>query len=340
MSSFANAFISLAALADSLKRLPAMQAKMDIQHAYRTQPQSCGLQDDLSRFYALPGDDCAAISIDSGYQLLAMEGMLPQFVSNAPWFAGWSAVMANISDIVAMGGWPSAIVNAYWHQDSKQAEALLQGIQAACHAYGVAYAGGHTSMAAQHSPALAVAIMGSAKRLLSNLHVRPGQSILMAVNLQGQWHGSTAYWKCFEQVAGEQLQAQLRIIPTLAEQGKIVAARDISNAGILGTLLMLLEATHMGASIDLKQLPIPPQADLLRWLQCFPSYGFLFTAAPEHAGEVCDSFATQGISCHQIGTTHIRPIVDVFYDSQHVEFWNFEQRAFTGIQHVQFTRQE
>ena len=35
---------------------------------------------------------------------MGAEGMLPQFVETDPWFAGWSAVMVNVSDIYAMGG--------------------------------------------------------------------------------------------------------------------------------------------------------------------------------------------------------------------------------------------
>ncbi|WVM89251.1 AIR synthase related protein [Halopseudomonas pachastrellae] len=49
--------------------------------------------------------------------MLAIEGMIPRFVEQAPWFAGWSAVMANVSDIAAMGGRATAVVNAYWHHD-------------------------------------------------------------------------------------------------------------------------------------------------------------------------------------------------------------------------------
>lgn len=50
------------------------------------------------------GDDCAAIADGDGYLLLAAEGLLPQFLASDPWFAGWSAVMVNVSDIYAMGG--------------------------------------------------------------------------------------------------------------------------------------------------------------------------------------------------------------------------------------------
>ncbi len=50
------------------------------------------------------GDDCAAIPDGDGYTLLAAEGIWHILVEQDPWFAGWCAVMVNVSDIAAMGG--------------------------------------------------------------------------------------------------------------------------------------------------------------------------------------------------------------------------------------------
>jgi selenophosphate synthetase-related protein len=60
------------------------------------------------------GDDCAAIQDGDDWLLLAAEGMLPSFVAEDPWFAGYSAVMVNLSDIAAMGGRPLALVDVLW----------------------------------------------------------------------------------------------------------------------------------------------------------------------------------------------------------------------------------
>lgn len=87
----------------ALRNSPAMLAKQAIGQAAAAQPSQGASGDDL---YALPGDDTAAIRCGDQYQLLAIEGMIPAFVEQAPWFAGWSAVMANVSDITAMGGAP------------------------------------------------------------------------------------------------------------------------------------------------------------------------------------------------------------------------------------------
>ncbi|MFK3797019.1 MULTISPECIES: sll0787 family AIR synthase-like protein [unclassified Pseudomonas] len=322
--------IDLNALLDTLRNTPAMRSKQAIQ-----QPAKVigAIEKPLTRaeLYALPGDDTAAIACGDHFQLLAIEGMLPGFVKAAPWFAGWSAVMANVSDITAMGGRATAVVNAYWHHDDAQAQEILSGIRAACDAYGLMLAGGHTSLAAQNPTALAVAITGVASRLLSTLHVKPGQVIAMAVDLEGYWHADTAYWKAFEGVPAERLRSKLEVLPRLAEAQWLHAAKDISNAGVLGSLLMLLETTGCGADIDLQQLPCPSDADLSRWLQVFPSYGFLMTLDEADWPNVQAAFAFEGLRCERIGRVTDSAELSVQHGLQRRTFWDLNAQPFTGF---------
>ncbi|MHC8286221.1 sll0787 family AIR synthase-like protein [Pseudomonas sp. XS1P51] len=325
-----NDVFDLAALLDTLRNTPAMRSKQAIQ-----QPAAVigGAKPALTReqLYALPGDDTAAIACGDHFQLLAIEGMLPAFVKVAPWFAGWSAVMANVSDITAMGGRATAVVNAFWHHDNAAADELLAGIRAACEAYGLLLAGGHTSLVAGNPTTLAVAITGIAHTLLSTLHVAPGQVIAMAVDLEGYWHADSTYWKAFEGVPAERLRSKLEVLPRLAEAELLHAAKDISNAGVLGSLLMLLETTGCGATIDLNALPCPPEADLARWLQVFPSYGFLMTLDERDWAHVQTAFAFEGVRCERIGQVDSSGVLSVRVGEQRGEFWNLREQAFTGF---------
>jgi AIR synthase-related protein len=322
--------VDLPALLETLRNTPAMRSKQAIQ-----QPAAVigSAAQALTReqLYALPGDDTAAIACGEHFQLLAIEGMLPAFVEAAPWFAGWSAVMANVSDITAMGGRATAVVNAYWHHDDAAAKALLAGIRAACDAYGLLLAGGHTSLTAGNPAALAVAITGIAKKLLSTLHVAPGQVIAMAVDLVGHWHSDSTYWKAFEGVPAERLRSKLDVLPRLAEAQLLHAAKDISNAGVLGSLLMLLETTGCGATIDLSALPCPEDADLTRWLQVFPSYGFLMTLDERDWPHVQSAFAFEGVRCERIGQVNASGTLSVQSGAQRSDFWNLREQPFTGF---------
>ncbi|WP_391528803.1 sll0787 family AIR synthase-like protein [Photorhabdus akhurstii] len=316
-------------LLEMLKHTPAMQSKQAIAH-HASINTTCHV-DSLDSLYAYPGDDTAAVPLNGQYILHACEGMLPSFVADHPYFAGWSAVMANISDIAAMGGRALSVVNSFWHTSSERAQLLMQGIQDACNAYGVLLVGGHTNLGAVYQPTLSVAIQGIARKLLSVLHVKPQQKILIALNLKGQFHPNTTYWKCFERVPDRILQSQIALLPQLAETNLAHAARDISNAGILGSLLMLLEATASGAQINLDAIPKPDDVDWFKWLQIFPSFGFLLTADANECEAIIELFHRQGIACAVIGETNACGVVAVQQQKRHGIFWDFNRQVFTGF---------
>ncbi|MEO0949043.1 MAG: AIR synthase related protein, partial [Cyanobacteria bacterium J06641_5] len=171
--------MSLAALVDKLHRTSGVMQKQDIQGIAR----QLGMGD---RNIAI-GDDCAAIPDGEGYLLLAAEGMWPTLVAADPWFAGWCAVMVNVSDIYAMGGRPLAVVDALWSRSVAASQPVWKGIQAAARAYNVPIVGGHTNC---HSPydALSVAILGRAQSLLTSFDARPGDRLLMVVDFAGKPH--------------------------------------------------------------------------------------------------------------------------------------------------------
>ena len=315
-------------LLGQLKATPAMQSKMNIAKGLAVHPTKI---ESLADLYALPGDDTAATLTSHGYLLHACEGMIPSFVEHHPYFAGWSAVMANVSDIAAMGGRATSIVNSFWHQSTEQAQALIQGMQDACECYGVPLVGGHTHIDPSFQPALSVAIQGQAEQLLSVMHVKAKQNILLVLNLNGHFHPNSTYWKCFEGAAKEKLRAELEILPQLAEQGLVYAARDISNAGILGSLLMLLEATGYGADINLENIIKPEAVEWQDWLQIFPSYGFLLSADQADSDEVIAQFAQHDLHCVVVGQVNTTTQVNIRAEQAQATFWDFKKQAFTGL---------
>ncbi|MBK6258318.1 hypothetical protein JG507_28160, partial [Klebsiella pneumoniae] len=139
------------------------------------------------------GDDCALIPDGSGYKLLAIEGFINRFVAEDPWFAGWCGVMVNLSDIAAMGGRPLAVVNALWDEAQPHAAQILQGMAAASRAYQVPIVGGHTNLRSDRSQ-LAVAVLGETASPLSSSAAQAGQTLMVAINLQGRWHPPGNNW--------------------------------------------------------------------------------------------------------------------------------------------------
>jgi AIR synthase-related protein len=288
--------------------------------------------DDMAQSVAV-GDDCAAIPDPSGdgHLLLAIEGMIESFVEHMPWFAGYCGVMVNVSDIYAMGGRPIAVVDALWSHGNGSATEIVKGMADASSRYGVPVVGGHTNNRADR-PQLAVAILGRAKKLISSFAARPGDELLMAIDLRGEWQHPYPYWNASTSAPASRLRADLELLPEIAEAGLCEAGKDISMAGAIGTALMLLECSGHGATIDLDAIPRPPEvasdAQLLTWLSAFPSYGFVLSVKPENREAVMAKFWKRGIACAAVGEVHAGPQVLLRRGGQHAELWNLAEQPF------------
>lgn len=278
------------------------------------------------------GDDCAAIPDPSGdgWLLLAIEGFLSEFVEREPRFAGWCGVMVNVSDIYAMGGRPIAVVDAIWSRDTAHGKAILDGMADAARVYGVPVVGGHANARAG-SEQLSVAILGRAKALLSSFEAKPGDVLIAATDLRGAYREHFSNWDAASGSEPERLRGDLEILPKLAEDRLCCAAKDISNAGLLGTLLMLLECSNVGADVDLDQVPMPADADLQRWLlHTFPSYGFLLAVRPSKVDEVLARFHGRDISASAIGRCTAARQLHLTDDGDRALAWDFEQQGLIG----------
>ena len=290
--------VDLTALVTALQGSLSILGKRDIQTAATAIGQYAqGVTGEPVRL----GDDCAAIPDGDRYLLLAAEGIWPQLVDESPWFAGWCAVMVNLSDIAAMGGTPIAVVDARWSQSAAARQPLWAGLTAAAQAYGVPIVGVHTT---RHSPynGLAGAALGRAQQLITSFAAQPGDALIMVVNLAGQYYGDYPFWNAATAAEPAQLRQHLALLPKLAETGLCHAGKDISMGGLAGTLLMLAEASGVGATLALDQVPSPTGVPLDRWLTSFPSFGFLLSVPLANVAQVEALFAPHDLACQRIGT--------------------------------------
>jgi uncharacterized protein len=246
------------------------------------------------------GDDCAALPDGDGYLLFAIEGFINAFVVADPWFAGWCGVMVNISDVVAMGGRPIAVVDAVWANGEVGAAPLLEGMRAAATTFGVPIVGGHTNIRTDRSQ-LSVAILGRAKKLLTSFDARPGDVLIAAIDHRGRYREPFNNWEAATDAPSARLRGDLEILPEIAEAGLALAAKDISQGGIVGTAIMLAECSGVGIEIDVSAIPLPNGVTLDRWLATFPSFGYLISVSPEKADDVIRRFSARNISAAAIG---------------------------------------
>lgn len=292
--------MELTVLADRLGALNGLQAKRDIQA-----PASVFDHHPFAELGAASqlGDDAALVPAQSGSLLLACEGMQPELVNDDPWFAGWSGVLVNLSDIAAMGGRPLAVVNSVWSAGGQTAAPLLEGMRFACDKFSIPMVGGHTNSQSPYS-ALSVAVLGVVEGpVLSARAAQAGDSLVLLIDGAGCFYRHYPFWDAATTAEPTRLQDQLALLPTLAKEGIAHAAKDISMGGMVGTAVMFAEACGLKILIDLDAIIRPAEIDELSWLSCFPSFGFLLAVPPERLNHLLEKVGGYpNLICGAIGS--------------------------------------
>jgi AIR synthase-related protein len=275
------------------------------------------------------GDDTAALPFADEQLLFAAEGIRAELVAADPWFAGFCSVLTNVNDVAAMGGRPWAIVDVLFLGSGDNAQ-ILAGIADGSARFGVPVVGGHTARCDGPSM-LAVAIVGRARRCLPSDGARPGHALVAAIALDGSFRGGGGNFDAATTAPAERLRARLAVLPALAEAGLVAAAKDISMAGICGTLLMMLEASGCGARLDLDAIPAPPDVAPLRWLTAFPSFAFLLAVPPPSLPSLRARFAAVDVACAVVGELDDARVLSLAQGSERATYWDLRATPFTGF---------
>ena len=228
------------------------------------------------------GDDGAPVP---GSDLIAAcDAILPSMVERDPEWAGWCSVLVNLNDLAAMGATPVGLLDALAARDRSFASRILAGLRQASQAYAVPILGGHTQFGVP--AALAVTALGHAVHPVPGGGGRPGQRIRLTADLAGGWRPGYAgrQWDSTSTRRTPELRAMLGFVAA----AQPAAAKDVSMAGLVGTLGMLAEASGCAAVLEVAAVPRPATASVGDWLTCFPGFAMLTTdrpgAAPIQAG--------------------------------------------------------
>jgi selenophosphate synthetase-related protein len=277
-------------LAEHLRRLPGVLAKADIGLVAET----LGAGD----WYAGPGDDGAVLPAGDGHVVVGGEAILPAFVAADPYGAGVAAVLANVNDLAAMGARPVALLDTIVGTEAVSRE-VLRGMSWAGRLYDVPVVGGHLTRT-EGTPALSAFGIGRAERVLSARNAAAGQELVIGCCVEGTMRTDFPFFPSFDE-RGARLAGDVRLLAELAKAGIAVAAKDVSMAGLVGSLAMLLEPNRLGVSVDLAALPVPAGVALADWLSCFPCYAFLLTCPPPQVAACVEAFAARGLTAAALG---------------------------------------
>jgi AIR synthase-related protein len=223
------------------------------------------------------GDD--GVPIPGSDIVAACDAILPSMVERDPEWAGWCAVLVNVNDLAAMGATPVGLLDTLAARDRSFATRVLSGLRRASEAYGVPILGGHTQFGVP--AALSVTALGRTKHPVPGGGGVPGHRVRLTADTGGGWRpgyagrqwDSTSHRSC----------ADLSTMVGSVGVARPAAAKDVSMAGVVGTLGMLAEASGCGAVLDIAHVPRPDGAAMGDWLTCFPGFGMLTAGGPELA---------------------------------------------------------
>jgi uncharacterized protein len=160
--------------------------------------------------------------------------------------------------------------------------------------------GGHLTVNPNTKSLSAFALGHCPGPALSADAVRPGQQLGLLVFLEGEMRTDFPFFRSFTE-RGTELAGDIRLLAELAVDGSVVAAKDVSMAGLLGSLAMLLEPTRTGITVDLADIPLPEGVDFERWLICFPCFAFLICSPSDRVDDVIASATKRGLTYAPLG---------------------------------------
>ncbi|MGH3614437.1 MAG: MSMEG_0567/sll0787 family protein [Pseudonocardia sp.] len=168
------------------------------------------------------------------------------------------------------------MLDAVAGRDAAFVATVLSGLRAAADAYAVPVLGGHTQFGVP--AALSVTALGRTDRPVPGGGGRSGHRVRLTADLGGGWRpGYTG--RQWDSTTGRRTP-ELRVMLGAAAAARPAAAKDVSMAGLTGTLGMLAEASGCGAVLDVAAVPRPAGTTVGDWFTCFPGFAMLSADAP------------------------------------------------------------
>ena len=224
------------------------------------------------------GEDAGFMSLGDYEIVLTSDGIWEKVVETDLEWAGFVSVLVNVHDIYAMGAKPLVAVNVISTRNIGDMKKIVSGMKRGLRLFGVKMVKGHFHPdSSYNSVDVAMAGIGKRGKLLRSTTAEIGDQIIVAVDTDGKFHGRLPFNFDSTLKSKEKFVRQFESMIYLAESGIVNSAKDLSNAGILGTIAMLIEVSNAGGVVDVEKIPVPENAELLQWLKSYPACGFVCT---------------------------------------------------------------
>ncbi len=278
------------------------------------------------QIYASIGEDSAAIRVSPESDeliLISTDALLPKFVEKSPFGAGFSSIYVGIDDIMASGGIPIACTSTVAYKDPRLGSSIFQGMLEATNRFRIPLIRGHTTTDSEHT-SLTATIVGTTKpsQFLSAKGAQIGNFIAIVWDMEGK--PATAnkfYWDTITMKTTEVFYQKRSFIRCCIAKNIITTCKDISNGGILGTILQLLDFNDLGAILDIRRLQQQYHAtsmpySLIEFLFLFLTSGFIITGNKNNLEECKSEIEKSGMIFYELGKLISESSIYLQYDKE------------------------
>ncbi|MHA1669059.1 MAG: AIR synthase related protein [Promethearchaeota archaeon] len=261
-----------------------------------------------SRIFSDIGEDSASILENEKLILLTTDRIKTDYILKNPFGAGFSSILVGIDDIYCCGGTPLAASLIVSFKDKQIGEKIFEGAMEGSQKFRVPIVRGHTSPNGNYYE-LSSTMIGEIKKndYISAKNAKINDDIILAVDFLGKIPDvSRSYWDTVTFKQSEDVLLRRRSMNIIAQQHLANSAKDISNAGIFGTILQLIKYSNVGAIININKIKIPPFLvkngyDLESYIKMYLTTSYILSAPEDNSKDILKIFNRHQMEATVIG---------------------------------------
>ncbi len=262
--------------------------------------------------YKSMGEDSAALFLngpeDKELVLLTTDAISEEFSNKNPYMAGFSAILVGVDDIYACGGEVIAASCIISSQDNEIRIQLLNGLIEGSNKFKVPLVRGHTSDDTKN-PGVSATVIGKIKKnnYISAGGAKPKDSIIIIADFDGKvGKANKYYWDTITFKNSDSILRKREIMNKISDMQLANASKDISNGGIFGTLILMLQYSRVGANINIEKIKIPKilqelNYSHLNFSKMYLTTAFILSIPPQNVKKVLDLCKDYDMTGFEIG---------------------------------------
>jgi len=267
-----------------------------------------------SRIFSDIGQDSAAIKNDNDMlTLITTDRIKTSYIEKFPLGAGFSSILVGVDDIYACGGTPLAVSIIISFKDQILGQKMIDGICKGSKLFKVPIVRGHTNI--KEFNELSSTTIGEIKRdeYISATNAQDKDKIILAVDFSGKvGKASKFHWDTVTYKSSEEVLNKRKVMNEIAKLKIVNSSKDISNGGIFGTIMQLINYSKVGADINIEKIIIPPTLiekgyNLETYVQMYLTTSYIVTAPEETSQVVLKIFNDHDMSATVIGRIKNEP---------------------------------